>query len=390
MTILRLIPAAFNTLDHDVSTKAATANRTLSTPNNKKSILKLVACSGLGYASSAKSKIQRHKFGADVAAKACPAAHGISVTLIAGQANTISRFGLSQTASAKLGEIRGVAVQGDGTIWVCDDQQHAIHRITPAGAVTTPYSAEHIAQFTDLDALCIDESTGAALLTVGQAGQGQLQSMSLATLSTPTSQGVPPTSMQALNGDGPVATHSIIPTCLAAGKLEAGKPVLWVGELNRLRKITNGEITTVLANSGVVTSIVVDAQGDVFALIHISLLASKIVKVSGNTVSLVAGGLPASTTTTDTADVDGSGASAVFTCAAGLAIDKTTGNMYLCSHGGLRQITPEGVVTTLVPFLNLQDAYPANSFAPIDFMVCTAPKCFIVASQSMVHSITLE
>jgi hypothetical protein len=326
----------------------------------------------------------------------------VTIALIAGQPNSAtSTFEqINATgAAAKLGVIKGMAVQSDGTIWVCDNYNYTMRRITPAGVVTSPYGKAKVkgltngmgeaALFTDPDALCIDESSGAAVLTVGQGAEGILRSMNVTALSASTSQGVAPNTSESLNGDGAVATHAIIPSCLAAGKPEASKSVLWVGELNRLRKITNGNVTTVVPNSGLITDIVVNTAGDAFALVNVSLFYSKIIKISGGVVSLVAGGPAAAGADPDAADVDGTGAAAVMTAAAGLSIDKTTGNMFLSTNGGLRQITPAGVVTTLVPFLDLLDAYPDGTTSLIDFMVCVAPKRFIAASQSQVFSITL-
>lgn len=329
------------------------------------------------------------------------ASGAITITLIAGQPNSAtSTFEqINATgAAAKLGVIKGLGVQSDGTIWTSDQINQTLRRTTPAGVVTAPYGKARVkgltngvgeaALLSDPDALCIDESSGSAILSVGQR-VGILRSMNVSTLAASTSQGIEPTTLEALNGDGAVATHGILASCLAAGKPEAGKSVLWVGELNRIRKITNGNITTVVPNSGLVSDIVVNTAGDVFALVNISLLSSKIIKISGGVVTLVAGGPAAAGADLDNADVNGTGAAAVMTAASGLAIDKTTGNMFLSTNGGLRQITPAGVVTTLVPFLDLLDAFPDGTATFFDFMVCTGPKRFVAASQSQIFNVAL-
>jgi hypothetical protein len=334
-------------------------------------------------------------------------ASGVLVQLIAGQPNSAtSTFEqINGTgAAAKLGVIQGLDVQSDGTIWVCDNYNHTIHRITPAGVVTTPYGkakvmgltdgAGEAALFTDLSDLSIDESSGQAIVTVDQGAEGVLRSMNVTTLGTTSSLGKKPGVLAIDFADGPIASRSVIPTCIAAGKPELGKSVTWVGELgildvNKLRKITNGQITTVATPEFYPKEIVVNAAGEVFALMG-GLLQSKIVKfTTAGAASLVAGNVSAQPVAQEDLDKDGTGAAASFSAAAGLSIDKSSGNMYLSTNGGLRQITPDGVVTTLVPFLDLLEAYPEGTAALISYMVCIAPKRFIVASQSQVHSLTL-
>lgn len=325
-------------------------------------------------------------------------AGGATFTLIAGQPNSVPNpfDQLDGTgAAAKLGVMRGLAVQSDGTMWVCDDNNHTIHRITPAGVVTTPYGKAKVtgatdgvgeaALFKDSDTLSLDESSGAAILTVGQGAEGIVRTMNVTTLSATTSYGVPPGASVTLT-DGPVTARSIIPGRLAAGKPEAGKSVLWVAEYDKLRKVTNGQVTTITSGSGVIFDMVTNAAGELFVLLTEGLFANKIMKLTGSALTLVAGGPRPAGAEVGSGDVDGTGAAAVITAASGLSIDKTTGNMFVTSNGGFRQITPAGVVTTLVSFLDMIELGAAVS---IDNMVCVGPKRFITASQTQIHSLSL-
>jgi hypothetical protein len=333
-------------------------------------------------------------------------AGGATFTLIAGQPNSVPNpfDQLNGTgAAAKLGVMRGLAVQSNGTMWVTDDYNHTIHRITPAGVVTTPYGKAKVkgltngvgetALFSDPQDICLDESSGAAILTVEQGAAGVLRTMNVTTLGTTSDIGKEGF-LSADYSDGLTTAKAIVPTCIVAGKPEAGKPVIWVADggifnsKNRIRKIYDGSITTVVSDTGTgyIFEMVVNTAGELFVSAGVTLFASKIMKLTGSTLTLVAGGPPPAGAEIGSADVDGSGAAAVITAASGLSIDKTTGNMFVTSNGGLRQITPAGVVTTLVSFLDMIELGAAVS---IDNMVCVGPKRFITASQTQIHSLSL-
>jgi hypothetical protein len=331
---------------------------------------------------------------------------GATFTLIAGQPNSVPNpfDQLDGTgAAAKLGVMRGLAVQSDGTMWVTDDNNHTIHRITPSGAVTTPYGKAKVkgltngvgeaALLTDPQGICLDESSGAAILTVEQGAAGVLRTMNVTTLGATSNIGKEGF-LSADYGDGLTTAKAIVPTCIVAGKPEAGKPVIWVADggvfdtKNRIRKIYDGSITTVVSDTGTgfILEMVVNAAGELYVSTNATLFANKIMKLTGSTLTLVAGGPPPAGADTDNADADGTGAAAVITAASGLSIDKTTGNMFVTSNGGFRQITPAGVVTTLVSFLDMIELGAAVS---VDNMVCVGPKRFITQSQTQLHTLTL-
>jgi hypothetical protein len=333
-------------------------------------------------------------------------AGGATFTLIAGQPNSVPQpfEQLNGTgAAAKLGVMRGLAVQNDGTMWVTDDNNHTIHRITPSGAVTTPYGKAKVkgltngvgetALLSDPQGICLDESSGAAILTIEQGAAGVLRTMNVTTLGTTSDIG----KEGFLSGDysdGLTTAKAIVPTCIVAGKPEAGKPVIWVADggifdtKNRIRKIYNGSITTVVSDTGTgyILEMVVNAAGELYVSALETLFANKIMKLTGSTLTLVAGGPPPAGAEVGSGDADGTGAAAVITAASGLSIDKTTGNMFVTSNGGFRQITPAGVVTTLVSFLDMIELGAAVS---IDNMVCVGPKRFITQSQTQLHTLTL-
>jgi serine/threonine protein kinase, bacterial len=334
---------------------------------------------------------------------------GVTIQTIAGKPNT-SGIEDGTGIAARFGRIEGLAVQKDGTIWVCDSSNNTVRRVTPGGAVTTPYGKPKSAGKTDgvgpsalfdeSSALSLDESSGQAIVTIGQGPKAVLRSMNVTAMSASTTLGDNQNELPDL-GDGALASHGVIAASLAAGKPEGGKPVIWVSQLNvplaggaqdgpALRKITDGQITSIPLGSasltGFIQSMVVSAGGDVYGIIGLS--NSEIIKVSGGVVSSFAGKARGfgSNAPAESAK-DGVGAAAVFETAPAITIDPSTGNLYVLDAGGIRQITPAGVVTTLFKSGDLE--FPDGVSPTLEYFAYAGPKTFIAASQTQIIRITL-
>ncbi|MEI6569725.1 MAG: cadherin-like beta sandwich domain-containing protein, partial [Verrucomicrobiota bacterium] len=190
----------------------------------------------------------------------------------------------------------GVAVDGAGNVYVADQTNHRIRKVTPAGVVTT-LAGSGAATFSD--------GTGIA-----------------ASFRYP--QGV------AVDGEGNVYVADALNS--------------------RIRKITSDGVVTTLAGGSAGFA---DGTGAAASLSYpsgIALDASTNLYVSdyGNNairkitpaglVSTLAGGTQGS--------ADGTGAAAQFDQPQGIAVDAAT-NVYVYSKNRIRKVTPAGVVTTL-------------------------------------------
>lgn len=242
-------------------------------------------------------------------------------------------------ATAELGSINSVAVDAAGNVYVTDGSYHSIRKITPAGIVST-VAGGGVSGYVD--------ANGTA-----------------ARFSNP----------QGIDVD-------------ASGNI-------YVADANnrRIRKITpSGDVTT-FAGSGTnaqtdgtgtaaafatPNDIVVDASGNLFVTENNSVR-----KVTpGQVVTTIAG-------TVGYGQVDGNGSTARFDWPSGIALDKKTGNLYVVdkSSGQIRKVTQSGNVTTLAGLVyewNGTDGPGASaSFAwPEDIVIASNGMLFITDSDN--------
>ena len=201
---------------------------------------------------------------------------------------------------ARFNQPAGVAIDSMGTLYIADQGQHRIRRITPAGVVTV----------------------FAGSTTIG-----------------------------ATNGTGTNATFSN-PRGVAVDS--AGNVYVADSNNNRIRRITSTGVVTTFAGSGTPafldgtgtnasfqfpTAIAVDSFGNVFVADQSNHRIRRITP-AGVVTTLAGGG-------TGTF-VNGTGTNAAFNSPTGIAVD-SFGNVYVGdqSNHRIRRITPEGVVTTL-------------------------------------------
>jgi sugar lactone lactonase YvrE len=208
------------------------------------------------------------------------------VTTIAGSAGSFGSTDGTGTAARFQGP-EGVAVDGAGNVFVADGSNHTIRKITPAGVVTT------LAGKAGSDGHA--DGTGAA-----------------AQFATPT--GV------AVDGAGNVFVAD-----------------------GRIRKITPAGVVTTLAETvdwSYGEGIAADGAGNVFVANTYSNTVWKI--TPAGVVTTLAG------TAGSSGSEDGTGADARFNRPTGVAVDKA-GNVFVAdsSNHTIRKITPVGVATTL-------------------------------------------
>ena len=224
-----------------------------------------------------------------------------------------------------------------GNLYVAEEWENRIRKITPAGVVSTfiggntrGYADGTVATalFNELQGMAFDS---AGNLYVADKGNNRIRKITPAGVVTTlagSTQGY-------ADGTGAQAkfhwAHS-----LAFDNADN----LYVGERGHVRKITpSGVVTTLLGNLSVRSvGVAVDSAGNVYAADRDN---NRILKITPTgVVTTLAGG--------ERGFADGTGAQARFNDPSGLAVDRA-GNIYVADrqNHSIRKITPEGMVTTL-------------------------------------------
>jgi sugar lactone lactonase YvrE len=285
-----------------------------------------------------------------------------------------------------------VAVDGSGNVYVADQGNQTIRKITPGGVVSTLAGSADMsgfedgtgaeARFADPGALAIDS---AGVLYVASRGPG---------IRRVTAAGVVTTLARdhGINSSAGVAVDAV-------GNLYVADSGNYV-----IRKITPAEEVTTLAGAAGVSGSV-DGTGAVARFDGLSGLARgsdgtlyvadvavhtiRAVSPSGNVTTLAGaaslyGGL------------DGTGAAARFTKPSGVAVD-AAGNAYVAdaSNRVVRKVTPAGVVTTLAGVTDMFGAADgagplARFFSPNGAAVDGAGNIYIVDGNGTVRKVTAE
>jgi sugar lactone lactonase YvrE len=233
------------------------------------------------------------------------------VTTLAGMVNVSgSKDGKGSAArfGSMFGGPSGVAVDGVGNIYVADEANQTIRKITPAGVVTTLAGVAgsqgtndgpaKVARFHDPEGITVDKS-----------GNVYVADFNNHTIRKVTPKGVVTTlaglagSLGCVDGKGNAARFGGIPSFGPSGVAVGTDGNIYVADIGNhaIRKVTPEGVVTTLAGS--------------------------------------AGG---------TGSTDGTGAAASFRYPGGAAVDKE-GNVYVADTGNdtIRKMTPQGVVTTL-------------------------------------------
>jgi hypothetical protein len=256
-------------------------------------------------------------------------------------------------ASASFNGPTGVAVDGAGNMYVADQGSNKIRKLTPGGVVSTlagsgtrgaadgPGSG---ASFNYPTGVAVD---GAGNVYVADQGNNKIRKVTpggvVSTLAGSGTQGT---------ADGPGSGASFNgPTGVA---MDGAGNVYVADYNNKIRKITPAGMVSTLAGSGVAgaadgpgasasflnpTGVVVDGAGNVYVADQGN---NKIRKVTpGGVVSTLAG-------SGTRGAADGPGAGASFNYPTGVAVDGA-GNVYVADNSNqkIRKVTPGGVVSTL-------------------------------------------
>jgi sugar lactone lactonase YvrE len=252
----------------------------------------------------------------------------------------------------------GIAVDASGNVFVADEANDTIRKITPSGTVTT------IAGTAGLDGSA--DGTGAAAqfnypIGIAVDGSDNLYVADFAndTIRKITSSGVVSTiagvagTPGSTNGTGSGALFS-----QPVGITVDGNGNLYVAEKGSftIRKITPAGVVTTLAGTpgasgtadgtgaaakfNLPAGITVDGSGNLYVADYGNGSIRKVTAAGVVTTVAGSGGYPGST--------DGTGAAARFDLPTGVAVDGN-GNLFIADekNSTIREITPAGVVTTL-------------------------------------------
>ena len=300
--------------------------------------------------------------------KITPAAE---VTTLAGSAG--SAGGADGTgAAARFAQPTGVAVDGAGNLYVGDELNGTIRKITAAGSVTTLAGTANAGGSAD--------GSGAAArfsfpegVAVDAAGDVFVADAFNATIRKVTAAGVVTTlAGTASLAGGMDGTGSAARFFAPAGVVADQSCNVFVTDLGAVRKITSGGRVTTLAGVvgqlgsadgtgsaagfGIATGIAIDGAGDLYVADYSNHTIRKITRAGVVTTLAGTAGMRGS--------ADGNGAAARFNSPAAVAVD-ASGNVYVADEGNftIRKITPAGAVTTLAGGVGMQGSVDGTGSA---------------------------
>lgn len=253
-------------------------------------------------------------------------------------------------SSAQFNHPRGVAIDGNGIVYVANSDNHKIRTVTPAGEVGTLAGSSSgfvddtgtNAQFNFPAGVAADASGNVYVADIGNNKIRKITPAGDVTTLAGSSKGF-------ADGSGSNAKFHFPPGVAIDG---SGNVYVADVENHKIRKITpNGEVSTLAgSNPGFEdavgtnaqfnnpTGVAVDAQNNVFVA---DVFNHKIRKINqGGEVSTIAGSTQGF--------ADGTGANAQFNNPTGVAVD-VEGNIYVADRDNhkIRKITPTGQVSTL-------------------------------------------
>jgi streptogramin lyase len=290
--------------------------------------------------------------------------HRIRKITPAGVVTTLAGSTLGSTngtgTNAQFNAPTGVAVDSAGNVYVADQTNNRIRKITSEGVVTTLAGSTAAfangtgtnAQFNTPYGVAVDSAGNVYVADqsnhlIRKIGSGVIQvPLNRAVVTTFAGNGTP----SAINGTGTSATFQF-PTGLAVDSVGN----IYVGEQNnnRIRRITTTGVVSTLAGSGNATFADGTGAGASFNLPYgVAVDSSGTVYVADTDNHRIRKITPAGVVTTlagqsTTGNTDGTGTNARFFYPYGVAVD-STGNVYVGdrSNNRIRRITPAGVVTT--------------------------------------------
>lgn len=248
-----------------------------------------------------------------------PATAYALVTSLAGTGSETGGFANGTGSAASFADIRGIATDATGNIYVADEDNQMIRKVTPAGVVTTFAGSGETgsangtgtaASFNDPKGIAIDPSGN---IYVGQTGDGSIRKI--------TPVGVVTTLSTQLGPKG-LATD-------AAGNIYAADEGVGISKIT-----PDGVVASLYTSVNTGYGIAVDAAGNIY------FADNNIIKkrTPAGAIATLAGGASGS--------VDGTGAAAGFQNLQNFTMD-ALGNIYTADNTLIKKITPAGVVTTI-------------------------------------------
>jgi streptogramin lyase len=284
---------------------------------------------------------------------------GLAVSSNYGITSTLAGSGAADAAdgtgaAASFYHPSGVATDASGNVYVADQSNHKIRKITPAGVVTTFAGSGAVGAADGIGtAASFNSPSGVA---VDASGNVYVADLGNHTIRKITSSGVVTTfagsgAAGAADGTGTTASFNF-PTGIAVDAL--GNVYVADQVNNKIRKITAVGGVTTFAGSGAAgaadgagpaasfnfpTGVAVDVSGNVYVADLFNYTIRKITPAAVVTTFAGSGAADA---------IDGTGPASSFNLPQGVAVD-ASGNVYVADFGDqkIRKITPAGVVTTL-------------------------------------------
>ncbi|HEX7928802.1 MAG TPA: hypothetical protein VF678_14495, partial [bacterium] len=246
---------------------------------------------------------------------------------------------------ARFDSIRGIAADSAGDLYVTDDEESTLRKITPAGTVSTLAGAA--GEFERPWGLAVDSTGNVYVADIGACTIRKVTRVGVVTTVAGTVD-----DCDHVDGTGTDARFSS-----PAGMAFDGAGNLYVGDFDSctLRKMTPAGVVTTLAGSAGDCDTVDGTGTDArfMGLIALSTDGDGNVYAAEPDSSVVRKVTPAGVVTTLAGSAgnfdfaDGTGTDAIFGGLSGVASD-ADGNLYVADDGNrvLRKITPAGVVTT--------------------------------------------
>ena len=255
--------------------------------------------------------------------------------------------------AAQFNKPDGVAVDSSGVVYVADENNHRIRKITPAGVVSTlagsgtagnTNGTGTAAQFSYPRGVAVDASGTVYVADMGNQRIRKITAAGVVTTLAGSSSGY-------VDATGTSARFN---TPQGVGVDSSGNVYVADSINRRIRKITAAGVVTTLAGSGAAGfadgtgtaaqfntpwGLGVDSSGVVYVADTINNRIRKI--TAAGVVTTLAGSGAAG-------PADGTGTAAQFNNPSGVAVD-SSGNVYVAdwSNHNIRKITPSGAVTTL-------------------------------------------
>lgn len=252
-------------------------------------------------------------------------------------------------SAARLGVLKGIAIDANGTVFVAEQNQ--VRKITPAGLVTTLATG-----FNALSSLAVDSAGNVYVVDSGASVIRKIAASGAVTVfagSTTTTNGIAPFGFA---DGGPGVAKFDHPAGIAIHT----DGVLYVLDNGRIRRVTpDGVVNSlpILKSDGTrfilpgnsSAGVAIAADGSVFVAAPVDNIIRKV------TPTLAVVDVAGRETVSGTAD--GTGAAAQFSGTGELAID-ASGNIIVVDalNNAIRKISPSGVVTTVASNVRDQNA----------------------------------